>query len=267
MKSHKKLCMAAALGLFLLSLAAAQRPRSWSELGLPPRISPALEGNAKGYLFMFGGRLDGEATASFRRDAASGRWSLFVGSPIYEKTSVSDEKGDLVSCSMVNRAKLLADTLGMDSQEIAVSEGKIVMRFLRGGKVARESSIALDRPILDLDILPVLLPALVKSPAAKDFNSDILLKSKGWRINVDFSYFAPGSKAIAQEIPKLPARFREELKAYPSYHCFKCHPTGVIGIFGGDFYLLFADDEDKNFIGYWGGSGKEMEGLILEPRR
>ena len=260
MKTLKKLCVAASLGLFALSLAAAQRPRSWSELGLPARISPALERSASGYLFMFGGRLEGEATAAFRHDAAAGRWSLFVGSPVYEKTSVSDEKGNLVSCSMINRAKLLADALGMDSQEIEVREGKIVMRFIRGGKDARESSIALDKPILDLDILPVLLPPLVKSPSPKDFNSDILLKSKGWRINVDFSYHPPGSTEIAQELPKLPARYREALKAYPSYHCFKCHPTGIVGIFGGDFYLLFADDENRNFIGYWAARAKRWRG-------
>jgi len=266
MKSLTKTLLAAALGLFALTPASAQRLPSWQDLGLPPRISPALARDARGYLFMFGGRLEGDATAAFRHDAAAGLWSLSIGSAIYEKTSVSDEGGDLVSCSMVNRAKLLADALGMDSQEIAARDGKIVIRFIRAGRQARESSLALDRPILDLDLLPVLLPALVKSPSAKGFNSDILLKSKGWRINVDFSYFPPGSREIAQELPKLPARYREALKAYPSYHCFRGHPSGIIGILGGDFYLLFADDENKNFIGYWGGSGKEMEGMILGPR-
>jgi len=266
MKTLKKCCMAASLGLLVLSLAAAQKPRPWSNLDLPPRISPALERSAHGYLFIFGGRFEGEATAVFRHDAALGRWSLLVDSPAYRKTSVSDERGNLVSCSLINRAKLLVDALGMDSQEIVVRDGKMIMRFIRAGKPARESSLALDKPILDLDILPVLLPALVKSPSGKDFNSDILLKSKGWRINVDFSYFLSEAREIRQELPKLPARFREALRAYPTYHCFRGHPTGVAGIFGGDFYLLFADDAEKDFIGYWGGSGKEMEGMILGPQ-
>lgn len=264
MSFKRRFWLAAAIALLMLLPAAAQKRPSWSELNPSFAIDPALEGRARGYIFMFGARDSGEVSASFAHEPKLGRWSLALDSPIYKKTSISDERGQLVACSMTIQSKLLSDSLGMDRQDISIEGGQILIRFLRGGRQTAESRISLSRPILDLDLLPILLPSVVRGPAAKNFNSDILLKSKGWRINGDFTYYAPGAREVAQELPKLPEPFRQRLSAYPRFHCFRVHPTGLIGLIGGDFFLLFADDEHARFIGYWGGGGKDMEGMILD---
>lgn len=257
-------------GIFVLAALCLAMPvqaqrKTWAQLGIGSTIDPSLAASADGYIFLLGGEESGKLRASYIYDSALGRWKLSMSSGIYDKTSECDEKCVLLGGTFDSHSEKYTKSLGTDKQIISIKDNSVLIENFLKGKNKGTARIALDKPMLDLDLLPLMLPALIKSGAqTKDFNSDILLKSRGWRINADISYLPPGSAEPAAEARKTPAAFQALLKAYPAYHCFKIHPTGIIGIVSGSFYLIFADDAQKRFIGYWGGGGRDMEGLILE---
>ncbi len=269
MKTSKTLRQLFVLLAAAMALAAplAAQTKTAAQIGLGSAISPGLAASATGYLFVLGGKAASPLSASFAFNEAAQRWQLVLDSSIYKKTSIGDGRGALIGGEFSISNADFAKSLGLDSQIIRIKNNSIIIENYLAGKKKSEAKIALDKPITDIDMLPILLPGIIKNGGAnKDFNMDVLIKSKGLRLNADLGYLAPGSGEVAKEAAKTPPEFQSRLKNYASVHCYRLHPTGIIGLISGSFYLLYADDAEKSFIGYFGGSGSSMEGLILDRR-
>ena len=200
-------------------------------------------------------------------DPRLGQWRYFTKSGFYTNEAVCEIDGRIVSSTAEVLSDRLASRMDMDRRVMAIQNGQIEILTTRNGRKVSEHSVSLDKPIFDIDSMPLLLSEFLKN-SPESFNADIVLKSRGWRISVNFQYFGPGSKEISAETGSLPAEYTKLLNGYEAgYYSFRMQAAGILGVFDSTkYFFLFANDNARHFIGYWGGKGDTAEGLILDRK-
>lgn len=249
--------------VLMLSCLGAYALPSWSSLGetLPSREAR----KSTGYQFYEGASFAGPLDYVCEYSASDGSSLIVLSSPIIASEIRLDGKGELISSKTSYLDPGFAKILGKLSSSFLREGPKILYSYqdLKGGE--GHASISADRNCLDTDSLALLLSSRLRS-SPQSFNADVLLKSLGMKINVDFSYLSPGSWNPATLPDKLPKAFLDGLASYPQGFCvYRMRPTGLVGlVYKASYYFIFLDREDKPFVGYLGGSGKELEGLVLQ---
>lgn len=261
----KRICCALALaGLSALSLAALPK---WGDLGIngESKKNQTYDQSSSGYMFALAGQLQGPMQFKLRYELEDRQFYLDIVSSFYADHSRYNLAGQPVLAVTEIPDPAYAKQMKFDWRRISLDKNQSVLEFALAGKPTDRKRLTLDPDLVDVNYILFMMSDLIKRKPC-DFNTNILQKTLGWRINVNLIYHAPRSPEFDGIEAKLPAKYREILGAYPDgYHIYELRPTGLIGLLADTrYYFVYANTPDSPFCGYFGGNGLDFEGIILD---
>ena len=218
--------------------------------------------------------LGGRASSDFQQvityDQKSGLHRVEYDSSIYVLKAELDANLQVKHSEWQTTNNELIKRLGHDKRVTYYDPEEEVLKieYYKGDKIKETKKFSYDEDILDSDLIYLYLNKVLTTDN-QGANCDIILKSRGLKINVVFHQlstkdllsftpqysFLEGFRNFAQKIGEE----GEELDVYVM------NLTGVSKLFfPHKYYLAFKKTTPRQFVAYWGGGPKEAEFTFIE---
>ncbi|MBW2061817.1 MAG: hypothetical protein JRI95_09680 [Deltaproteobacteria bacterium] len=204
-----------------------------------------------------------------KTDPESGEVEFEFISYIYELRATMDQALRIKECVFTAKDKDAIKRLKHDKRvSRLVTESKDQMRiefFLEGEKV-KEKEVGYDYLTLDLAMAHITAQALLLK-GIKEFNCDVILEDKAWKLNVDFKLIR--TRNVQELAPQYdyPEKLKERWKSKEEYLVYEVRVTGAIGFFyRHKYYLVFTAEKPYHFVAYWGGDPNWVEFFFVDKK-
>lgn len=199
----------------------------------------------------------------------TGRVDLEFVSPLYEVRATLDSALRVIESVLTFHEERLIKKSGHD-QRVAKTNTKEkdsihIEYFLKGRKV-KEKDVGYDYLTFDLDLPQVALQALLLK-GIKEFNVDVILKDRGWRININFQLVESKDLASLASEYEFPPQLKELLKPESGYYVYVSKISGIMRLlYNHKFYGVFSKTEPHKFVAYWGGKPEWAEYIFSQDK-
>ncbi|MEE9517002.1 MAG: hypothetical protein V3V52_07850 [Candidatus Adiutricales bacterium] len=186
----------------------------------------------------------------------TGRVDLEFVSPLYEIRTTLDSALRIVESASIILEDRLIKKLGYDQRVTKINtkekDSIHIEHFLKGRKV-KEKDVDYDYFTFDLDLPQIALQALLLK-GIKEFNTDVILKDRGWRININFQLVESKDLASLASEYEFPPQLKELLKPESGYYVYVGKISSILRIlYKHKFYCVFSKTEPHKFVASWGG--------------
>ncbi|MBW2623299.1 MAG: hypothetical protein JRD68_10365, partial [Deltaproteobacteria bacterium] len=124
----------------------------------------------------------------FKVNPETGHVDLEFVSPLYEVRARLDSALRVIEVVLTLVEPRLIEKMGHDKRVTKIStreKDKIHIEYFLKGRKVKEKDVGYDYFTFDLDLPQIALQALLLK-GIKEFNGDVILKDRGWRININF---------------------------------------------------------------------------------
>ena len=236
------------------------------EIGTGYFNETVLSGNS----YVLGGKVSSNFRQRITYDNKTSLYRVKYDSAIYELTAELDANLQLKHSEWQTKNSELIKRLGHDKRITYYdSEEKVLkIEYYKEGKIKETKNFSYDKDTLDSDLIYLYLQKVLAADN-KGSNCDIILKSRGLKINVAFHQlstkdllsftpqysFLDGFRRFAQQMGEQ----GEELDVYVM------DLTGLPKLlFPHKYYLAFKKTSPRQFVAYWGGAPKVAEFTFIE---
>jgi len=211
--------------------------------------------------------------ASSKTDPETGEVHFQFSSPAYEIQATLDSALRLEKAVYKNKNKDSINKHKHDQRIITLdpeTKDQITVEFFLEGKSVKQKQIDYDYFTLYLGVAHVTLQALLLN-GIQDFNCDVILPDKAWRLNVDFKLIKSSDPPSLSPQYVFPEKFKEIVKSNAEYLVYEATVKGTIGFFyKHKYYLVYKAEKPHDFVAYWGGDPERVEfiftdGKVQEP--
>ncbi len=186
----------------------------------------------------------------------TGRVDLKFVSPIYEiRASLDSALRVLERVSTLLEDRLIKK-LGYEQRDPKINtkeKDSIHIEHFLKGRTVKEKDVGYDYLTFDMDLPQIVLQALLIK-GIKEFNGIVILKDRGWRININFQLVESKDLASLASEYEFPPQLKELLKPESGYYVYVGKISGILRIlYNHKFYYVFSKTEPYKFVAYWGG--------------
>lgn len=188
-------------------------------------------------------------------------------SSLYEVRATLDSALRVIESVLTFHEERLIKRSGHDRRVAKINTGKKdsihIEYFLKGRKV-KEKDVGYDYFTFDLDLPQVVLQALLIK-GIKEFNVDVIIKDRGWRINLNFQLVESKDLASLASEYEFPPQLKELLKPESDYYVYVSKISGILRfLYNHKFYGVFSKTEPHKFVAYWGGNPDWVEYIFSQ---
>jgi hypothetical protein len=218
--------------------------------------------------------LGGRASSAFQQiityDQKTGLHRVEYDSAIYMLKAELDANLQVKHSEWQTTNSALIKRLGHDKRVTYYDPEEEVLKieYYKGDRIKEAKKFSYNKDILDSDLIYLYLNKILTTDN-QGATCDILLKSRGLKINVAFHQLS--TKDLLDFTPQY--SFLEEFRGFAQkigeegeeLDVYVMNLTGVPKLlFPHKYYLAFKKTTPRQFVAYWGGAPKEAEFTFIE---
>jgi len=220
--------------------------------------------------YSLGGKISDRVVYSVRVNKKSGDVFFEFTGDITKVKSIMDSSLTLKEdIKHINPAyKELVTLIGWDKREMLWERNKREVRIIYylNDKEIKRKKITYEKNLLDAEHLTVYLQCLLMSGFRGDFDTDVVLGAKGWKLGVELRLIKAHDLSQIDTKYVLPKDMEAAVRSGDEYYVYELSFSGFVGFFVRiKYYFAFSRKYPHHFIAYWGGQKGYEEYVFLIP--
>ena len=235
------------------------------------RSSDFLNGSIlRGSSYILGGKVSSDFRQNITYDHKANLYRVTYASAIYELTAEVDANLLLKYSKWQTRNSELINRLGHDKRITYYDAEHEVLKieYYKGEELKEIKNLSYDEDTLDSDLIYLYLQKVL-TPENNGANCDIILKSRGLKINVVFHQLS--TKDLLNFTPQYQfldgfCKFARQMEEQgEELEVYVMDLTGIPRLlFPHKYHLAFKKTIPRQFVAYWGGAPKAAEFTFIE---
>jgi hypothetical protein len=136
---------------------------------------------------------------------------------------------------------------------------QIIVKYYKNNLMNKIRKFRFDQTTIDTDALVIYLQGMLLNNSGS-FNFNILLKSKGLRLNANFKLQKTVDLKIISNRSSFPEIFNDVLSNNEEFMVYKMSFTGIFKVlYPYKFYFVYKQNPLGDLVVYWGGAFLDEE--------